>query len=405
MHDGIKWRGNGLGIVWLLGVTQIIGYGTLYYSFAIIAEDIAGSLSVSRAYVFAGFSLSLVAGGMASPLAGRLTDRHGARAIMWPSSLLAAGALAVASFSGSIWLFTAAFIAISVAGTAVLYDGAFVALAQATGAAAQLRIVQLTLIAGFASTVFWPLTSYLQGAVGWRGVLLTCAALNVLVCAPLHALLPKPPQTEPSSDDQQTPEPLVHQPLPAHLQPRAFALATAGFTLSGFTLSAMLAQLVPVLHTLGFGSASLLVGLLFGPAQVVVRFTNLVFGHSQHPVTVTVLAALLRPLALLCLMFSGTSLSGGVAFAILLGFFSGLKSVVNGTLPLALFGRSGFGQRLGMMALFRVIPGAAAPFVFAWLLDHAGSSAALWFIMACAVAGVLAFLKLARICRRDPASM
>jgi MFS family permease len=175
-------------------------------------------------------------------------------------------------------------------------------------------------------------------------------------------------------------------------------LATAGFTLAGFTLSSVLAQLVPMLQSLGLGESALLIGALFGPAQVIVRFVNLILGHNRHPVVVTIFAAVLQPLALLCLLFTGPSVAGGMAFALLLGFFSGLKSVVNGTLPLALFGRAGFGQRLGTMALFRLIPAASAPFVFAWLLDHAGAATALWVITACAVAGLLAFVELARLC-------
>jgi hypothetical protein len=46
---------------------------------------------------------------------------------------------------------------------------------------------------------------------------------------------------------------------------------------------------------------------------------------------------------------------------------SGLKSIVQGTVPLVLFGAKGFGSRLGFMAGFRYASGALAPFLFSFV--------------------------------------
>ena len=386
-------------MVWLLGITQIVGYGTLYYSFAILANDIASSMGQSRAVVFAVFSLSLVAGGIVSPFTGRMLDRFGATTLMWMGSLLAAAALAVSALVSNIILFGLAFIVMQVASAVILYDAAFVALVQVAGAKGQLRIVQLTLIAGFASTLFWPLTTWLDAHLGWRNVFLLYAAMNVLICAPLHYHLRKwsgGGETPVQKARAETAVP-VHQLLPPPLQPRAFMLVTMGFALTGFTISATLAQLVPMLQELGVGETSMYVGALFGPSQVIIRFLSLVIGNQKHPVVATIIASLLQLSAILALVFTAPSIAGAVAFSVCLGCCSGLHSIVKGTLPLALFGSGGFGQRLGNMALFRLILAALAPFIFAWLMQHAGATAALLVLAGFSLLGLVAFLQIVRM--------
>src|SRR5262249_40408370 len=136
-------------------------------------------------------------------------------------------------------------------------------------------------------------------------------------------------------------------PLPEHLQSRALFLVTWGFALSGFVLMAILAQMVPLLTAMGIGASSVMVGALFGPAQVLIRFVNMVFGTECYPLEVTVLVAVLLPVSVLLLSASAPLVVGAVAFSLILGFASGLKSIVQGTLPLALFGATGYATRLG----------------------------------------------------------
>ena len=71
-------------------------------------------------------------------------------------------------------------------GQATLYDAAFAALVQVTPTRGRRAISYLTLFGGFASTVFWPIGYALNASVGWRTTLLASAAVNLLVCMPLH---------------------------------------------------------------------------------------------------------------------------------------------------------------------------------------------------------------------------
>lgn len=382
-------------VVWLLGLTQIVGYGTLYYGFAIIAPDVAAEFGLPLSSVYAGFSLALLAGGAAAPWAGRLVDRHGAARVMAFGSFGAAAALALlAAAPGLLWL-TAGLLAVEAVGTLVLYDTAFAHLVQTAGADARRRITHLTLIAGFASTLFWPLTAALHAALDWREVLGVFAALNLLVCVPAHAWLARAAVAEAGAGSPAAAE-ADGTPLPAGLQRRAMLLVTLGFALAGFLLSAILAQMVPMLASLGIGSA-VTVATLFGPAQVLVRFVNMAAGSGRHPLTVTILAAALMPAAVLVLVATAPSVAGAVAFTLLLGFGSGLTSIVRGTLPLALFGRGAYGARLGRMASVRLVLTAVAPFAMAFITDLSEASVALAMMAAVGLLGLGAFVAVARL--------
>ena len=380
-------------IVWLLGVSQIIGYGTMYYSFSILASDIAGGLGWPVAWLWGSFSLALLAGGLVAPLVGQRIDRHGAGLVMAVGSGLSALTLLAAAMAPNGIVFSIALVVMQAASAMVFYDAAFAALVQAAGSQAGLRITHLTLIAGFASTIFWPLTSWLHGVFGWREILLAFAFANAAVCLPIHAVIAMQRRrlvaasaVVPADELQVVQEVTV----PPALHRRVLWLVTIGFALSGFALSAMLAQMVPMLTALGLGGSALVVSTLFGPAQVLVRFVNMLIGLRRHPMLATLVGLGMLPLAILLLMASAPLTLGAVAFAVLLGFGSGLKSIVQGTLPLALFGSASYGARLGYMAMARQVLAAVAPFVLAVLVDGAGPRWALLAIATVAALGVCA---------------
>jgi MFS family permease len=384
--------------VWLLGISQIAGYGTLYYSFSILAADIAAAFDWPTPWVYGSFSLGLVAAGVIAPLIGRRIDRHGAAAVMSLGSVVAAVALAIASLAPTPIVFTTALVLAETASALLLYDAAFAALVQTTGGNARVRINHLTLIAGFASTIFWPLTSYLHTVLDWREVLLAFAVVNLIVCLPIHLLLAANSR-EPGEADTRIRVP-VHAPVPPEIERRMLWLVSAGFALSGLALSAVLAQMVPMLTALGLGSSALFVSTLFGPAQFLVRFANLLIGSRRHPLLATIIATALLVLSLIALLVSAPLVAGAVVFALLYGFGSGLRSIVMGTLPLALFGSGGYGTRLGIIALPRQILAALAPFALAGMIAYTGPRTALAILTAAALLGLACFVEIARVHRR-----
>lgn len=389
--------------IWALGLTQIVGYGTLYYSFAILVPAMAAELALPEQWVFAAFSGALLAGSLLAPTAGRWADRHGAGRVMALGSLAAAAALGACALAPGPASFVAALAAMQLAACFVLYSTAFVAIVQLGPQGAQRSIIHLTLIAGFASSLFWPLTTALHAQLTWRQVYLVYAGLNLLVCLPVHAWLTRLSRRRIASFAAGTrttlpaDAPAVSDPARVRL---VFPLVLAAFALEGFVLSAMLVHMVPLLGALGLGAAAALVATLFGPSQVASRLINMVFGGRLRQAVLAVISAGLLTLGLTALVTGAPWLPGVVAFVILFGLGSGLASIVGGTLPLELFGRDGYGARLGWITAARQFSSAFAPFAFAFVMAQSTAAASLWSLAAIAAAAVATFVAIAAVSRR-----
>jgi MFS family permease len=388
-------------IVWLLGLTQIIGFGTIYYAPAILAGDVSREFGWTQPQFFGGFSIALAVSGLVSPFVGKAFDTWGAARLMVLGSVLCAAALLLLSMSSGV-AFVPAMVALQVFGNLALYDAAFTSLVQANPQNGSRRIAYLTLIAGFASTIFWPLTTWLLTILTWRETVMLFAALNLVVCGAVHLLIWTWSKATARDLLAQSPEPVVHvaASLPDTRIKQGMALVAIGFTFGSMALSAVLAQMVPLLGTLGFGAASLWVATLFGPAQVVVRFTNLMFGSKNHPLVVTIFALTLLPVGLVIAAFTAPAFAGAVLFVILVGMCSGLKSIVQGTLPLKLFGSQGYGARLGLMASSRYVAGALSPFAFSWIAARSNPELACLVFAGLGFVGVLCFVWLGWLLQR-----
>nr|WP_176526728.1 arsenite efflux MFS transporter ArsK [Rhizobium subbaraonis] len=387
------------GIVSALGVTQIIGYGTLYYSFSILAPGMARDLGISLEQVFAVFSVSLFIGGLSAPIIGRHMDRIGAATMMTLGSALAALTLALCAWSPSVAVFALAIVLLEVSSGMVQYQAAFATLVESSPRTASRSITYLTLIGGFASTIFWPIAATLTGYLSWREIYLVFAVLNLLVCMPLHYWIMRVGRAGSKLDATRTREVVVGALAPQDRR-RGMLLVSFAFSLSGFTLAAILAHMVPMLGAIGVGGAAVVIGSLFGPAQVMSRLVNMVFGKSLSPPALAIVSAGLMVLGVLILGLSGDWLPGALAFAICLGLGSGINSIAQGSLPLYLFGSAGYGAITGRMAAARLAVGAAAPFVFAMAMENLGIATALLVNALLGTLGIAAFVAVAVSTRR-----
>jgi MFS family permease len=390
---------QGMPLILALGVTQVIGYGALYYAFAVLAPAMTASFGWSPEWTYGGFAVGLLAGGFAAPLAGRLIDLYGTRLVMSVGSGLAGLALlALAEARGPVGYF-AAMIALEIVSTMVLYDAAFAALTQARGAGARRAISQLTLIGGFASTLFWPLTTMLLGQLDWREIYRIYAVLQFALCVPLHLFLLPGRVRRPivSSSPAGTAERAPDGYLAGEERRSAFLLLALAFSLQGFVVSAMSVHMLTMLQGLGL-SAALAVGIgaMVGPSQVAGRLVEMLFGTSLQPVTTAWTSGALMPLGFALLLFGGTTASLAGLFAIAYGISMGLSSIVRGTVPLQLFGPAGYGAMLGKLSAPGLVVKAAAPLAFAIMIERAGQTPSLLLLVVLSSLAALSLFLLAR---------
>ena len=253
----------------VLGITQIIAWGTIFYSPVLTAPLIVAETGWSLSFVMGGFSLGLLIAGLVSPFVGRSIDRHGGHVVMAAGALVSALGLLGLAYARNPAMYLAVWVVLGAGLGASLYDPAFATLGRIFGAAARRPITILTLAGGFASTAGWPATHLLIGAVGWRGTYIVYAVLMAAICAPLYAF------ALPRSRAGATPSPAGPAARPAALLPPhglAFVLVTAAFTAYAFVPSALSAHLLAIFGRTGIDAATVvLIGALFGPAQVAAR--------------------------------------------------------------------------------------------------------------------------------------
>lgn len=363
--------------VWTLGVTQLIGYGCTSYLPATLAKAQASSLGVSTAFVFGAYSGGLLISALLGPAAGRAVDRHGARRPLALGSLVLTLALiGMAAAQNGVQL-ALAWLVLGAGMALALYDIAFAGLVGWFGQDARRSITGVTLIAGFASTIAWPLSAWMEGAYGWRATALFWAATNLLIALPLHWTLPRP--TQPASAAHAAPED-VDTPEPGAALKMAL-LATALAVMAGVG-SVMAAHLPPLLIGLGASAtAAIAAGMLVGPAQVAARLGEFFLVRRIHPLVSARVAVSMFPAGAVLLLVLGPL--AAAPFAALYGAGNGLFTIVRGTLPLVLFGSRNYGRRLGMLSVPSRLIGAVAPLIFALGMDRSPQMSLWVLIIAC----------------------
>ena len=369
----------------VIGTTQTLTWASSYYLPAILAEPIAAGLGVSKALFLGFFSASLLLQAALGPMIGRAIDRHGGRGVLVLSNLVLAGGLGwLALAQGSVGL-AGAWILLGIGMALGLYDSAFAALTTLYGREARAPITGITLIAGFASTLGWPVSAVLNQHFGWRGACLGWAAVNLLICLPMNRLLiPRPASPVRSAAAEE-----AEGPAPSN----GMAVLAFVFGAVGFVTGAMAAHLPRLLELAGASAgAAITSASLMGPAQAAARLFEFGVLKRLHPLVSTRLALLMHPLGA---AFLG-ALGGPAAsvFALLHGAGNGLLTISRGTLPLALFGPTGYGLRTGIIVAPARVTTAAAPLLFGLLLDAMGTRALLVSAgLSLAALGALALLR------------
>jgi MFS family permease len=413
------------GTVLLLGITQTLAWASSYYLPAMLAQAMARDMGISTQAVFAGFSGALILSAVIGPWAGHCIDRWGGRPVLMATNIVFAAGIGGLALSPSLFWFYAAWLVIGLGMGSGLYEAAFSALVHLYGKQSRNAITGITLLAGFASTVGWPLSAWLELHYGWRTACMVWAGLHLFLGLPLNALLPgakAQPAHARTSHSGPVAAPLPHagKPTdPAHANPgptptpqatetlqqatrsnaeSSAALHTASillalvFAITWFVSTAMAAHLPHMLQTAGLGlSAAVALSALVGPAQVIGRIMEFGLLRHVHPLLSAKLAALAHPVgAALLLIFGGPA---AALFTIFHGAGNGILTIAKGTLPLVIFGPGGYGMRQGMLMVPARLAQAVSPFVFGILIDHWGF-AALWVS---AFLGLISFGALMRL--------
>ncbi len=383
----LRFSANQRGpVVAALGTAQTISWASSYYIPAVLAVPMAESFGLSAVWVFGAFSMAMIVSAIVGPWAGNRIDGHGGRGLLMLSNLIFACGLGVLAVAPSPVLLFVGWAVVGLGMGIGLYEAAFATLAGIYGRQARGPITGITLIAGFASTVGWPLSALMLATWGWREACLGWALIHLCLALPLNALLPHGSQPVVSPEMQAV----------GSLPPPKGALALLAFVFAAtwFNSTAMAAHLPGLLQAAGASTTmAIAAGALIGPAQVAARVLEFGLLRRFHPLVSARVAAAAHPVAAVALVgFGGPA---AYAFAILHGAGNGILTIAKGTLPLALFGPAGYGQRLGWLNAPARVLQAAAPLIFGAALGAWGVQA-IWLTAAVGLAATLALFLLRR---------
>ncbi|WP_293419203.1 MFS transporter [Phreatobacter sp.] len=380
-----------------LAVTQITGWGTTYWIPAMLAGPLERDIGLTAEAVFGGVTVMLLVSAVVAPRFGRLIDAHGSRWPMVAGSLVLALALLVISQATGTVSYLAGWVLIGIGMPLALTQAAAAAMAQIAGPKARQAIGLLMMIGGLSSSVFWPLSAFLEANVGWRQMCMLFALAHVVICAPIHLLALGRMQAQRPRDAG----PGARTPAPPRLSPEerraAFILMATAFSLTGFISWGLPLQLVEILKAYGHPVAfAVFVGTLMGPAQVAARFAEMTFGGRVGILTVGVISAALMPLAVLLPILGPPSPAIAIGFAIGYGMSAGAITIVRNVAPLALFGKETYATMTGWLSLPQNIVFALSPMIFAATMRHSGPTATLILAFGAALAALAVMMILDR---------
>jgi MFS family permease len=372
-------RFHGWRIVAALAITQTVGYGTLYYAFAVLLQPMATTLDTSTTAVTGAFTCSILAGAVMAVPVGRWLDRHGGRALMTIGSLTATAFVAVWSQVTQVWQLYAVLIGIGLTSAMALYEPAFAVVVSWFDPAGRSKaLLAITLVAGFASAIFLPLTGALVEAYGWRHTLLILATLHGLITVPLHAFVirkaPHPHGVARLTPGVDRAKAVRARVVRAAIHDRRFWLLTVAFVAHGAAMSTMTVHLVGFLTSTGHPAtfAATVAGLL-GVLSVTGRLA--LTGAQRRIRTTTVVAVIFTTQATAAVMlpFIADSDLGAVAGVVVFGLGFGISSLATPALLAERYGTVAYATLAGILTVPITLASAGTPLGAAALHTATGS--------------------------------
>ncbi|WP_326822229.1 MFS transporter [Streptosporangium sp. NBC_01756] len=383
---------RGWRIVAALAVTQTIGYGVLYYAFSVFLTSMTRDLHASGTQIAAALTGSILIAALCAPLVGRRLDAHGGRGLMTAGSILGAGAVLAWSRVESLPQLYGVFIAIGIACAMVLYESAFAVIVSIFAGNERGRangLLALTVVAGFASSIFLPLTGLLVDSYGWRHALVVLALIYGLAAIPLHALVVRrPARTGHRGITTEERAGIVK----AATRRRPFWSLVIAFTANSGAAAVMAVLLITYLIHLGHSPvlAATLAGLL-GVLSVTGRL--LTTGLQRRMPTALIAASIftLQGVAAALLPLAGRTVPGAVGCVLGFGLGFGIASITLPHLLVERYGTAAYASLSGRIAVFSVADKALAPLGAVALAQAAGYE---WVMAAVTLACVVAAVAL-----------
>ncbi|MDN7176716.1 MFS transporter [Caballeronia sp. SEWSISQ10-4 2] len=357
---------------WALAIAQLVSWGSVYYGFSLFVVPMERAMGWSRTETNAALSLGLLVSGFAAYPIGIWIDHGHGRKIMMAGSILSTAMLLLWSQAHALATLFVVWIGLGVSMAATLYDPVFAVVTRDYPGSFRTKITLITLVAGFASTVFIPLTQGFVDWFGWRGALIALAATNIAISLPIHAsAIKRNGVTGATAGDKARLKAVNMASTQRALRTPTFWALAVCFTAYYATFAALTFHLVPLMVARKVPAGWLLATMaIIGPAQVAARALWFAVGRNVRPALVGLTVTAAFPVSVLVLLYAGTSPYLLMLFGLVYGGANGMMTILRGTIVQDVMWTEGYGAISGLLSAPSNIAKGIAPI----------SAAALWTI-------------------------
>ncbi|HEY4252473.1 MAG TPA: MFS transporter [Roseomonas sp.] len=377
-------------VLTILAVTQVIGWGTVG-SLPVIARPVAAEFGAPLSSVFLGTSVMYLATALAAPWTGGAFRRFGTRQVMAAGAGLIGLGLGLLALVPDLPAFLAAWALIGVAGAMFLTTAAYAYVADHAGDRARSLIGTLMLLTGLASSVFLPITGFLDDLAGWRWTVLGYGGLMVLLVCPLVRFgLPAAGAGTAAA-----------APGGARRKGPVFTLLVAAIALNSFVTFGIQAVGIELLQAMGAElSASIAIASALGLFKVGGRVIDLLGGPRWDGLSTALVSGAMMPLGLAALWLGGAGWLPVGGYLLLFGVGSGAFAVARATMPLVFYSKADYAAAMATIALPMNLINALAPPLLAALMARIGAQAIFAVLGVLSLAALAVLLRLRRLARR-----
>ena len=377
-------------LVGWLSLAQLVTWGSVFYTFALLMEPVERELGLTRAQSSLAFSLALLAEGALAYPVGRWIDAGHERAVMTGGSLLVGVSLVAHSFITSQAAFYAVWIALGAGLAATLYSPVFAVVTRRFPNDFRRAIITLTFLGGLASTVFIPLSAWLISVMGWRHALWVLAGLQLFLCAPLHAIYLRnaPGPRTASHPESHAKSPSVYLRSPPFLLIGVFVIGMMGVT------AALPPHMISLLRGTGLAEAWVIaIPASIGVIQVFGRLLLFFFEHHFDLHLANRLIPTLIPLGIGALIMGAGYPWAALLFVILYGLGNGMMTIVKGTAIAQYVNRDHVASLNGALGLPSALSRAIAPLLLGVMWSaESGYQSGLWMLLVVSIVSALALM-------------
>ncbi len=368
-------------VVTVLGISQIVSWGCLYYGFAALQSSITADTGWSATAVTGAFSVAQLVSALVGLWVGRHLDAYGPRAVMTAGSLIAVPGMLTVAAAPSLLVFYVGWVLVGAAMAGTLYPPAFAALTRWGGERRVRALTTVTLAGGLASTVFAPLAATVDAAWGWRTAYVVLLVVAAVVTVPLHWRGLRRPWSRLEGAGSDGVGPGV--PRGRVTASRPFVMLAAANTLVALSVFAVVVNLVPMLREQGMDTRTAAVVLgLGGVGQVLGRV-----GYARFAAATGVTLRGVLVVGAVAAFTAGFALAPPVTgvvigLGMLLGLARGLYTLVQATAVTDRWGPASYGRLNGVLTAPALAASALAPFAGALLATTTGSYARAFLVLA-----------------------